>query len=67
MDHKHAMGSGGLPEYRAELFSPDALRDPFAHYRHIRDLGPAVYLPQYDIIALGASQTFRTLSEGRMS
>ncbi|HKX77237.1 MAG TPA: cytochrome P450 [Novosphingobium sp.] len=53
MDRQASNGPRDLPEYRAELFSPASLRDPFTHYRHIRDLGPAVELPDYDVVAIG--------------
>ena len=53
MNQLESAGRVALPEYRADLFSPDALRHPFDHYRHIRDLGPAVELPDYDLVAIG--------------
>lgn len=53
MSRRDANEIRGLPAYRADLFSPDALRDPFPHYRKIRDLGPAVELPHYDVVAIG--------------
>lgn len=41
-----------LPCYEADLFSPAALREPFGHYRALRDLGPVVRLRDPDVYAL---------------
>jgi cytochrome P450 len=41
------------PCFSVDLFQPDALRDPFPHYRAIRDLGAAVRLEFPDVVALG--------------
>ncbi|HJQ15821.1 MAG TPA: cytochrome P450 [Allosphingosinicella sp.] len=41
------------PVYHGNLVSPDALRDPFEHYRRIRDLGAAVHLAHPDVYAIG--------------
>ena len=40
------------PSYERDLFSPEALRHPFEHYRRIRDLGPVVRLPSLNVLAL---------------
>lgn len=40
------------PIYDVDLFSIDALREPFGHYRAIRDLGPAVRLKKPDVYAI---------------
>lgn len=37
-----------FPVYREDIFSADALRNPFEHYRKIRDLGPVVRLEYPD-------------------
>ncbi|HKX80476.1 MAG TPA: cytochrome P450 [Novosphingobium sp.] len=42
-----------IPTYHGDLVSPDALRDPFPHYRKIRDLGAAVRLDHPDVYAIG--------------
>lgn len=42
-----------LPLYEGDLVSADALRDPFPHYRRIRDLGPVVRLAHPDVYAIG--------------
>ena len=41
------------PVYSGDLVSPEALRDPFEHYRKIRDLGAAVRLDHPDVYAIG--------------
>jgi cytochrome P450 len=35
-----------------DLFSPEALLDPFAYYKTLRDLAPVVYLTKYDLYGL---------------
>ncbi|WP_433368014.1 cytochrome P450 [Streptosporangium sp. CA-115845] len=41
------------PSLDLDLFSDEALTDPFPLYQLIRDTAPAVYLPRYDAWALG--------------
>ena len=41
-----------IPAYDADLFDPAALREPFGHYRALRDLGPVVRLGDTGIYAL---------------
>lgn len=41
-----------IASYPHDLFSPDALRSPFGHYRAIRDLGPVVRLGDPDVYML---------------
>lgn len=40
------------PQYHGDLYSREALRSPFAHYKAIRDLGPVVHLPSLDVLAI---------------
>lgn len=40
------------PFYPEDVFSPQALRQPFEHYRRVRDLGPVVRLKGVDALAL---------------
>lgn len=47
------------PVYEPDLFAPDALREPFGHYRAIRDLGPVVKLKHPDVYALGRFEDVR--------
>lgn len=46
------MSAAGLPLYEPNLFAPPALRDPFPHYRAIRDLAPVVRLAEPDVLVL---------------
>lgn len=41
------------PVYDVDLYSDDVLRDPYPHYRALRDLGAAVWLPQNGLYAVG--------------
>lgn len=41
------------PSYEEDLVSDEALRNPFDHYRSIRDLGPIVRTRYPDVYALG--------------
>ena len=41
-----------VPVYPHDLFAPEALREPFGHYRALRDLGPVVRLNDPDVYAL---------------
>lgn len=41
------------PIFDGDLFSKEALKDPFPLYRHIRDLGPVVYLSRVGMYAVG--------------
>lgn len=45
--------SGSRPEADVDLFTDDALADPFPLYREIRDAGQAVYLPRHGVWAMG--------------
>jgi len=41
-----------LAQYRGDIYSKAALRDSNDHFRAIRDLGPAVWLPKYKLWAV---------------
>ncbi len=41
------------PELDVDVFADASLRDPFADYRQIRDVGPAVHLRRPDVYAIG--------------
>ncbi|WP_319451057.1 MULTISPECIES: cytochrome P450 [unclassified Mycobacterium] len=36
----------GIPSYRPDIYSTDAIVDPYPHYARLRELGPAVWLPR---------------------
>ncbi|MEV4049836.1 cytochrome P450 [Amycolatopsis sp. NPDC049688] len=41
-----------LPVYRPDIYSPQAILDPYPHYASLRELGPVVWLPRHKIYAL---------------
>lgn len=49
----HIADRKDAPHYGVDLYSDPVIRAPYAHYRAIRDLGPAVWLPENDLWALG--------------
>lgn len=40
------------PTYDEDLYSEDAILNPYEHYRALRDLGPAVWLPKHNVYAV---------------
>ncbi len=42
-----------VPSYDVDLYDDAVLLDPYPHYRAIRDLGPAVWLPRNGMWAVG--------------
>jgi len=42
----------GVPAYRPDIYSPQAIRDPYPHYANLRELGPVVWLPRHKVHAL---------------
>ncbi|BBZ46110.1 cytochrome P450 [Mycobacterium parmense] len=44
--------SANVPVYRPSIYSASAIRDPYPHYRAIRNLGPAVWLARHRLYAL---------------
>lgn len=42
----------GAPTYRPNIYSTEAILDPYPHYRRLRELGPVVWLPQHRVYAL---------------
>ena len=45
-------GPPAPPTYAPDLFAPAALRDPFDHYRAIRNMGPVAWLSATQVYAL---------------
>jgi cytochrome P450 len=41
-----------IPSSDAELFSDEALQDPYPIYQRLRDVGPVVYLAKYGVYAM---------------
>jgi cytochrome P450 len=50
-----------VPVYDADLFSDDALSDPYPHYRAIRDAGPVVWLSAHDVYAVARYKDVRAV------
>jgi len=48
------------PVYDVDLYGDDVLRDPYPHYRALRDLGAAVWLPRNGLYALGRFEDVRS-------
>lgn len=42
----------GVPVYKPDIYSVDAIVDPYPHYQRLRDLGPVVWLPKHKVYAL---------------
>jgi hypothetical protein len=42
----------GVPVYRTNIYSTDAIVDPYPHYSALRRLGPVVWLPRHRVYAL---------------
>lgn len=41
-----------IPSYRRDIYSTAAIRNPYPHYRAMRELGPVVWLPRQRLVAL---------------
>lgn len=41
-----------VPVYRPDIYSPQAILDPYPHYANLRGLGPVVWLPKQNVYAL---------------
>jgi cytochrome P450 len=42
----------GVPEYQPDIYSTDAIVDPYPHYARMRELGPVVWLSKQRVYAL---------------
>lgn len=51
-----------LPQSDIDLYTDEALDDPYGLYRELRELGPVVHLPGYDTYALPRYQQVRKVS-----
>ena len=52
-----------IPEDDVDLFTDEALAEPYAHYRRLRDLGPVVQLTQHDVYAVTRYADVRAVLE----
>jgi cytochrome P450 len=48
-----------VPSSEVDLFSEEVIRNPFEHYRELRDLGPVVYLKSLDMYVLARYEDAR--------
>lgn len=44
--------TAGVPAYQPDIYSVDAIIDPYPHYQRMRDLGPVVWLAKQKVYAL---------------
>ena len=44
--------SAGVPEYPADIYTTDAIIDPYPHYTRLREQGPVVWLSRHRLYAL---------------
>ena len=51
-----------VPELDVDLFTDEALLDPYPHYQRMRALGPVVCLPRYNAYALSRFDTVKAVS-----
>lgn len=54
---------GGAPWSDHDPYTDEALLDPWPGYRHLRDAGPAVWLPKYQMFALTRYDSVRRALE----
>jgi cytochrome P450 len=50
-----------LPTYGEDLFSDDALLEPYGHYRALREAGPVVWLSAHEVYAVARYEEVRTV------
>ncbi len=50
-----------VPRYDADLFTDEALDDPYPHLRALRDLGPIVWLDAHDMCAAARDEDVRRI------
>jgi cytochrome P450 len=50
-----------LPTYDVDLFSDDALLEPYEHYRAMRDAGPVVWLSAHEVYAVARYEDVRAV------
>ncbi|HEY1652942.1 MAG TPA: cytochrome P450 [Acidimicrobiales bacterium] len=50
-----------VPTYEADLFTDEALLDPYAHYRALRNAGPVVWLSAHEVYAVARYADVRTI------
>jgi cytochrome P450 len=51
----------GVPTYDADLFTDEALAEPYGHYQALRDLGPVVWLDAHGVYAVARYRDVRAI------
>jgi cytochrome P450 len=46
------VNTAGVPVYKPDIYSAEAIVDPYPHYQRLRDLGPVVWLTKHTVYAL---------------
>ena len=46
------MNTAGVPVYKPDIYSVNAIVNPYPHYRRLRDLGPIVWLTKHKVYVL---------------
>jgi cytochrome P450 len=46
------VNTAGVPVYKPDIYSADAIVNPYPHYQRLRDLGPVVWLTKRKVFAL---------------
>jgi cytochrome P450 len=46
------VNTAGVPVYKPDVYTVDAIVDPYPHYQRLRDLGPVVWLTKQKVYAL---------------
>ncbi|MGO9028177.1 MAG: cytochrome P450 [Acidimicrobiales bacterium] len=54
-------GAGSIPSYDTDLFTDEALAEPYGHYRALRDLGPVVWLEAHGVYAVARYEDVRAV------
>lgn len=51
-DASAVQNSAGAPVWDMDFYSDAVIRNPYPHYRRMRDLGPLVWLPRHNLYAI---------------
>lgn len=51
--HRRMTPAAGIPDLDVDPFDVDLLLNPYDYYRALRDAGPVVHIPQYNMLAVG--------------
>jgi cytochrome P450 len=51
--HRRFVPSPGIPDLDVDPYAEDLLLDPYPFYRKLREAGPVVHIPAYNVLAVG--------------